>query len=54
MPPVAVNKGGTGTRVFMGAPYTLGGQDGTARAVSPGQNVKYNAKALEEHQRDPR
>ncbi|AOG24108.1 penicillin-binding protein 2 [Acidovorax sp. RAC01] len=49
---VAVNKGGTGTRVFAGAPYTSGGKTGTAQAMSLGQNVKYNAKALEEHQRD--
>lgn len=49
---VAVNKGGTGTRVFMGAPYTSAGKTGTAQAVSLGQNVKYNAKALEEHKRD--
>ncbi|AYM98056.1 penicillin-binding protein 2 [Acidovorax sp. 1608163] len=49
---VAVNKGGTGTRVFAGAPYTSAGKTGTAQAVSLGQNVKYNAKAMEEHQRD--
>jgi penicillin-binding protein 2 len=49
---VAVIKGGTGTRVFAGAPYTSGGKTGTAQAVSLGQNVRYNAKALEEHQRD--
>ncbi len=49
---VAVNKGGTGTRVFAGAPYSSAGKTGTAQAVSLGQNVKYNAKALEEHQRD--
>ncbi len=49
---VAVNKGGTGTRVFAGAPYTAGGKTGTAQAVSLGRNVKYNAKAMEEHQRD--
>ncbi|MDA8456745.1 penicillin-binding protein 2 [Acidovorax sp. GBBC 3334] len=49
---VAVNKGGTGTRVFAGAPYTSAGKTGTAQAVSLGQNVKYNARALEEHQRD--
>ncbi|WP_087748105.1 MULTISPECIES: penicillin-binding protein 2 [unclassified Acidovorax] len=49
---VAVIKGGTGTRVFAGAPYTAGGKTGTAQAVSLGQNVRYNAKALEEHQRD--
>jgi penicillin-binding protein 2 len=47
---VAVNKGGTGTRVFAGAAYSSGGKTGTAQAVSLGQNVKYNAKA--EHQRD--
>ncbi len=49
---VAVNKGGTGTRVFAGAPYTSAGKTGTAQAVSLGQNVKYNARMLEEHQRD--
>ncbi|MFT3813245.1 MAG: penicillin-binding protein 2 [Acidovorax sp.] len=49
---VAVNKSGTGARVFAGAPYSSAGKTGTAQAVSLGQNVKYNAKALEEHQRD--
>ena len=49
---VSVIKGGTGTRVFMGAPYTSAGKTGTAQAMTLGQNVKYNAKALEEHQRD--
>ncbi|MFZ3123918.1 MAG: penicillin-binding protein 2 [Acidovorax sp.] len=49
---VAVNKGGTGTRVFAGAPYTSGGKTGTAQAVGLGRNVRYNAKALEERQRD--
>ncbi|WP_225785349.1 penicillin-binding protein 2 [Xenophilus sp. Marseille-Q4582] len=49
---VAVNKGGTGTRVFAGAPYTSAGKTGTAQAVSLGRNVKYNPKLLEEHQRD--
>ena len=49
---IAVNKGGTGTRVFAGAPYSSAGKTGTAQAVSLGQNVKYNAKLLEEHQRD--
>ena len=49
---VAVNKGGTGTRVFAGAAYTSAGKTGTAQAVSLGQGVRYNAKALEEHQRD--
>ena len=49
---VAVNKSGTGARVFAGAPYSSAGKTGTAQAVSLGQNVKYNARALEEHQRD--
>ena len=49
---VAVNEAGTGRRVFAGAAYTSGGKTGTAQAVSLGQNVKYNAKALEEHKRD--
>lgn len=49
---VAVNEAGTGRRVFVGAPYSSGGKTGTAQAVSLGQNVKYNAKALEEHKRD--
>ena len=48
----AVNEAGTGRRVFAGAPYTSAGKTGTAQAVSLGQNVKYNAKLLEEHQRD--
>ncbi|MGD9774602.1 penicillin-binding protein 2 [Diaphorobacter sp.] len=49
---MAVNQAGTGRRVFAGAPYTSGGKTGTAQAVSLGQNVRYNAKLLEEHQRD--
>jgi len=49
---VAVNEAGTGRRMFAGAAYTSGGKTGTAQAVSLGQNVKYNAKALEEHKRD--
>ena len=49
---VAVNQAGTGRRVFAGAAYTSGGKTGTAQAVSLGRNVRYNAKALEEHQRD--
>ncbi|OJU86540.1 MAG: penicillin-binding protein 2 [Burkholderiales bacterium 66-5] len=48
----AVNEAGTGRRVFAGAPYTSAGKTGTAQAMSLGQNVKYNAKLLEEHQRD--
>lgn len=49
---VAVNTGGTGTRVFAGATYSAGGKTGTAQAVSMGRNVKYNASLLAEHQRD--
>ena len=48
----AVNEAGTGRRVFAGAPYTSAGKTGTAQAMSLGQNVKYNARLLEEHQRD--
>ena len=49
---VAVNKAGTGARVFAGASYNSAGKTGTAQAVSLGANVRYNARALEEHQRD--
>jgi len=49
---MAVNQAGTGRRVFAGAPYTSAGKTGTAQAVSLGQNVRYNARLLEEHQRD--
>jgi len=48
----AVNQAGTGRRVFADAPYTSAGKTGTAQAVSLGQNVRYNAKLLAEHQRD--
>ena len=43
---------GTGARLFASAQYTSGGKTGTAQAVSLGQNVKYNARLLEEHKRD--
>ena len=49
---VAVNKAGTGARVFAGAPYSSAGKTGTAQAVGWSAGVKYNAKAIEEHQRD--
>ena len=49
---VGVTQGGTGTRVFAGAGYLSGGKTGTAQAVSLGKNQKYNASAMEEHQRD--
>ncbi|MGJ7494503.1 penicillin-binding protein 2 [Variovorax sp. RT4R15] len=48
----AVITAGTARGVFAGAPYTAAGKTGTAQAVSQAQNTKYNARALEEHQRD--
>ena len=47
-----VTTGGTSTRVFAGAPYRSGGKTGTAQAVTIGQKDKYDARRLEEHQRD--
>ncbi|VWX58783.1 Peptidoglycan D,D-transpeptidase MrdA [Burkholderiales bacterium 8X] len=49
---VAVVTSGTARGVFAGAGYQAAGKTGTAQAVSQAQNTKYNAKALEEHQRD--
>ena len=49
---VGVTQQGTSTRVFAGAPYLSGGKTGTAQAVTIGQKEKYNAKKMEEHQRD--
>ena len=49
---VGVTQQGTSTRVFAGAPYLSGGKTGTAQAVTIGQREKYNAKKMEEHQRD--
>jgi len=43
---------GTSTRVFAGAGYTSGGKTGTAQAVTIGQKDRYDARKLEEHQRD--
>jgi len=48
----AVTTEGTSTRVFAGAPYTSGGKTGTAQAVTIGQKDRYDARKLEEHQRD--
>ncbi|MBL0946278.1 MAG: penicillin-binding protein 2 [Hydrogenophaga sp.] len=48
----AVTTEGTSARVFAGAGYTSGGKTGTAQAVTIGQKERYNAKNLEEHQRD--
>ncbi|MBC7957785.1 MAG: penicillin-binding protein 2, partial [Cytophagales bacterium] len=47
-----VTQGGTGTRVFAGAPYVSGGKTGTAQAVGVRANEKYNATKMEEHKRD--
>jgi penicillin-binding protein 2 len=43
---------GTSARVFAGAGYTSGGKTGTAQAVGIGQKDKYDARKMEEHQRD--
>ncbi len=48
----AVTTEGTSTRVFAGAAYTSGGKTGTAQAVTIGQKDRYDARKLEEHQRD--
>ncbi|WP_101048127.1 penicillin-binding protein 2 [Macromonas nakdongensis] len=48
----AVTQEGTSTRVFAGAPYRSGGKTGTAQAVTIGQRDRYDARRLEEHQRD--
>jgi penicillin-binding protein 2 len=49
---VAVTQEGTSARVFAGAGYLSGGKTGTAQAVGVGQKDKYDARKLEEHQRD--
>jgi penicillin-binding protein 2 len=49
---IAVINAGTGRAAFAGAGYQAAGKTGTAQAVGMAQNTKYNAKALEEHQRD--
>ena len=49
---VAVVNAGTARGVFVGAGYQAAGKTGTAQAVGMAANTKYNAKALEEHQRD--
>jgi len=48
----AVTTEGTSARVFAGAGYNSGGKTGTAQAVTIGQKDRYDAKKLEEHQRD--
>ena len=49
---VSVVTAGTARGVFAGAGYQAAGKTGTAQAVTQAQNTKYNARALEEHQRD--
>jgi penicillin-binding protein 2 len=43
---------GTSTRVFVGAGYQSAGKTGTAQALTIGQKDKYDARKIEEHQRD--
>jgi penicillin-binding protein 2 len=49
---VGVTTEGTSARVFAGAGYVSGGKTGTAQAVGIGQKEKYDARRMEEHQRD--
>ena len=49
---VGVTQEGTSARVFAGAQYLSGGKTGTAQAVTIGQKDKYDARKLDEHQRD--
>ncbi len=49
---LGVTTEGTGAGVFAGAGYTSGGKTGTAQAVTIGQKDRYDARKLEEHQRD--
>ena len=48
----AVTQEGTSVRSFLGAKYLSAGKTGTAQAVTIGQKDKYDARKLEEHQRD--
>ena len=48
----SVVSSGTARGVFAGASYVAAGKTGTAQAATQSQNTKYNARALEEHQRD--
>lgn len=49
---VGVTQEGTSARVFAGAGYLSAGKTGTAQAVTIGQKDKYDARKLEEHERD--
>lgn len=49
---VGVTQEGTSARSFAGAKYLSAGKTGTAQAVTISQKDKYDARKLEEHQRD--
>lgn len=49
---VGVTREGTSARVFAGAGYLSGGKTGTAQAVTIGQKDRYDARKMEEQQRD--
>ncbi len=49
---VGVTTEGTSARVFSGSSYVSAGKTGTAQAVTIGQKDKYDARKIEEHQRD--
>ena len=49
---VGVTKEGTSIRSFTGAGYASGGKTGTAQAVGIAKNARYDAKRIDEHQRD--
>jgi penicillin-binding protein 2 len=49
---VGVTIEGTSARAFAGAGYVSGGKTGTAQAVGIGKDQKYDARKMEEHQRD--
>lgn len=49
---VGVTQEGTSAGAFAGAPYLSGGKTGTAQAVTISQKEKYDARKLEERQRD--
>lgn len=49
---VDVTQEGTSARSFVGAKYLSAGKTGTAQAVTISQKEKYDARKLEEHQRD--
>ena len=48
---IGVNKEGTGTRAFAGAPYSVGGKTGTAQVFSL-KGAQYKESAVKKHLRD--